>query len=294
MRAVGAVVTICDEGRPGRMRWGVPASGPMDPGGLAALRRAVGPGPAIEVSLGGLEFAVEGAPCTLAVAGGGFEVRRNGLDVSAPCAFGAFPGDVVRIAPARRGGAWAYLGAPGGFDAPLWQGSAATHVSSGLGGGVLEAGMLLRFGAPRIDYAAQGPIPVPERPAGPFRLVLGPQDRHFPPEAIGTLLSAEWRATARGDRMGMGLDGPPVRPDGALSIPSEPLVRGAVQVNGEGRVTVLAADHQTAAGYPKIAVMVAADHGRFAQLRPGDRVRFRAVTPKEGVALVREGDHPIG
>ena len=288
VRAVGPVVTFTDEGRPGRLRWGVPASAPMDPGALAALRPVAGPGAAVEVSLGGLEVAVEGAPCTLAVAGGGFEVRRNGLDVSAPCAFAAFPGDVVRIAPrAKGGGAWAYLAATGGFDAPRWQGSAATHVASGLGGGALAKGDLIPFAAPRIDYARQGAIALPERGDGPFRLILGPQDRHFPETAVERLFASEWRATARGNRMGMGIDGPALRPEGALSIPSEPLVRGAVQVNGEGGAVVLAADHQTAAGYPKIAVLASVDHGRFAQLRPGASFRFERITPAEGVTLAR-------
>ncbi|MGR3541838.1 MAG: 5-oxoprolinase subunit C family protein [Hasllibacter sp.] len=291
VRAVGPVVTYTDEGRPRRMRWGVPASAPMDPEALAAIRAVAGPGAAVEVSLGGLEVAVEGAPCTLAVAGGGFDVVRNGLNVSAPCAFAAFPGDVVRIAPRTRGGgAWAYLAASGGFDAATWQGSAATHVASGLGGGALAQGDLIPFAAPRIDYARQGAIALPGRAGGPFRLILGPQDRHFPAKVIDRLFASEWRATARGNRMGMGIDGPALRPEGALSIPSEPLVRGAVQVNGEGGAVVLAADHQTAAGYPKIAVLASVDHGRFAQLRPGAAFRFERITPAEAVALKRAAD----
>ena len=59
-------------------------------------------------------------------------------------------------------------------------------------------------------------------------------------------------------------------------------------MNGEGGVIVLAADHQTAAGYPKIAVLASVDHGRSAQLRPGTPLRFERIEPAEAVALARE------
>ncbi len=50
---------------------------------------------------------------------------------------------------------------------------------------------------------------------------------------------------------------------GALSIPSEPIVRGSVQVTGDGVPAVLLADHQTTGGYPKNR------DGRFVGSRSG-------------------------
>jgi hypothetical protein len=40
-------------------------------------------------------------------------------------------------------------------------------------------------------------------------------------------------------------------------------------------------------GYPKIATVIGADLGRMAQVRPGEAVRFRAVTLEEAVAARR-------
>jgi allophanate hydrolase subunit 2 len=44
------------------------------------------------------------------------------------------------------------------------------------------------------------------------------------------------------------------------------------------------ADRQPTGGYPKIATVIGADLGRMAQLRPGERLRFRAVEWEEAVA----------
>jgi allophanate hydrolase subunit 2 len=51
-------------------------------------------------------------------------------------------------------------------------------------------------------------------------------------------------------------------------------VTGAVQVPPDGDPVVLMVDHATLGGYPVIAVVVAADHGRLGQCAPGTRVRL--------------------
>ena len=86
----------------------------------------------------------------------------------------------------------------------------------------------------------------------------------------------------------MRLAGPELALGDALSIPSEPIVRGSVQVSGDGVPTVLLADHQTMGGYPKIATVVDGDLDRLAQCRSGDRVRFQVVEPQAAVAYARE------
>jgi allophanate hydrolase len=72
-----------------------------------------------------------------------------------------------------------------------------------------------------------------------------------------------------------------------LSIPSEPIVRGSIQVAGDGVATVLLADHQTTGGYPKIATVVSADLDALTQLRAGDVVEFEPVEAAEAVSIAR-------
>jgi allophanate hydrolase subunit 2 len=50
-----------------------------------------------------------------------------------------------------------------------------------------------------------------------------------------------------------------------------------VQVPPSGRPLVFLADHPTTGGYPVIAVVVGDGTDVLAQLRPGERVRFRRI-----------------
>jgi allophanate hydrolase subunit 2 len=69
-----------------------------------------------------------------------------------------------------------------------------------------------------------------------------------------------------------------------LSLVSDVVVPGDIQILGDGTPIVLMRDHQPTGGYPRIATVVSADLDRFAQLRPGSEVRFEPVT----VAHARE------
>jgi allophanate hydrolase len=87
--------------------------------------------------------------------------------------------------------------------------------------------------------------------------------------------------------MGMRLNGPALALDGALSIPSEPIVCGSVQVSGDGVPTVLLADHQTTGGYPKIATVISCDTDSLAQSRAGQSVRFKSISSQQAVSETR-------
>jgi allophanate hydrolase subunit 2 len=100
------------------------------------------------------------------------------------------------------------------------------------------------------------------------------------------LVEEPFRATQRMDRMGMVLDGPRLVPL-RLDMPSEAIVRGALQADGEGRVTLLLADHQTTGGYPRVATLLSGDADRVAQLPPGAAFRISLVSPARAVAIVR-------
>ena len=82
--------------------------------------------------------------------------------------------------------------------------------------------------------------------------------------------------------------GPSLKPIAFLDMPSEAIVRGSVQVAGDGVATVLLADHQTTGGYPKIATVLDADLDAFVQLRPRDMVAFRAITPEQAIERALE------
>jgi biotin-dependent carboxylase-like uncharacterized protein len=286
----GPHVSIQDAGRPGLMRFGVPASGPMDRNALAIANTALGNpsgDPGIEVSPGGLTLEHSGAPLGIAIAGGGFLVTRNGDRLGSWTTLTLHPKDRLTIRPGPWGN-WCCLAVRGRIQCRTWLESASTHALSGLGGGALTSGQSLTIDNPRPIAEGALPCPVWARPRRYLHVTLGPQDHLFAPETLHTLLSTTFRLTAAFDRMGLRLSGPSLAPEGALGIPSQGVTRGAVQVAGDGVPTILMADHQTTGGYPKIATVIADDTDGLAQLRPGDALVFRAVSPARAIAMARQ------
>lgn len=286
---VGPVTTVQDGGRPGLMRFGVAHSGPMDRRSFAIAHAALGNAPgsaAIEVSVGGLTVECVAGAASVALAGGGFRAEADGRSTPSWAVRRLEKGSVLAVRPGPWG-SWTYLAFAGELAADRWLGSAATHFLSGRGGGAVRPGWTFSVRAPRL--LREGPIPFPAtgRPRPQVRVVLGPQDRFFPPEAVAALLANPFALTTAYDRMGVRLAGPALTPAGPLTMPSEPLMRGSIQVAGDGVATVLLADHQTAGGYPKIATVVSEDLDGFAQLRSRQAVGFRAVSPEAAVGIVR-------
>ena len=92
------------------------------------------------------------------------------------------------------------------------------------------------------------------------------------------LAANDWSVSERSDRKGIRLQGEPIvrHVDWAdAELPSEGMVRGAIQVPPNGQPVVLLNDHPVTGGYPVIGVVRSADIDRAGQLRPGQIVRFR-------------------
>jgi allophanate hydrolase len=287
----GPLVTIQDKGRAAMMRFGVPASGPMDRASFAIANAALGnPAgwPAIEISMGGLALDCTEGSLTIAVAGGGFRVEIDGVSLGSWIVATIRAGSRLVVRPGHWG-SWTYLAFAGRLRATPWLGSLSTHALTGLGGGRLSAGQHIEIDDADLREPRIGEIPCPvsARPRPMVKVVLGPQDRFFAPESIETLLSQPFTLTDSYDRMGVRLAGPSLRPAATLDMPSEPILRGSIQVAGDGVPTVLLADHQTTGGYPKIATVVSHHLDGFVQLRSRAQVAFAAITPQAAVEAAR-------
>lgn len=210
--------------------------------------------------------AVEGA-VALAVAGVGAEVVVDGVAVPAPCVV-VVPRDATATIRATT---WAYAVPAAEVLVPAVLGSRSRHPRSGLGPG-LGDGTVLQLGPSRP--VRSGCRRALSGDTGPFALLTAPQTDDFTSSALGDLVGAAFRTTAEVDRMGQRLDGPRLRARHGHDIVSDGVVAGTVQVPGDGRATVLTADHQTTGGYPKIAVLTTAALAHFVRLPPGRPVRF--------------------
>ncbi|MCX7946245.1 MAG: biotin-dependent carboxyltransferase family protein [Hydrogenophilus sp.] len=291
----GRDTTVQDLGRPHHRHLGVALSGALDPFRAAALNLLVGSPPEaalLELGPMGLTLAATTAPARLALSDGarGWIERTDGEEEPLPpwrtVTLGV--GDRLRVNVS----ALSYLAVEGGIDLPPVLGSRSTHTRTGTGGlsgRPLAPGDHLPIFSATPGPERVAPPPFPSDPS-PIRLLLGPQQDHFLPEALTALLTASWTLTATRDRMGIRLSGPPLphRTRAHAEILSEPVVPGAIQVPPDQQPILLLADAQTIGGYPKIAVVIAADLGRIAALPSGSSITFMAVPLDAAHAALRE------
>ncbi|GGL78493.1 hypothetical protein GCM10011575_41030 [Microlunatus endophyticus] len=273
----GPLALIEDLGRAGYEDLGVSPSGAADRSGLRTANRLVGNPEdvaAIEILLGGLLVAA-GRPMWIAVAGAPTTLSINDRPDASHQPVYLRAGDRLEV-QAPRNGLRNYLAVRGGIEVPAVLGSRSADLLAGLGPAALRPGDQLPVGRstlpqPGIDVLPARPAERPLR----VRLLPGPRTDWFTDAALDSLGTQLWRVGSDVDRTGVRLDGEPLRRRITDELPSEGLVRGAVQVPPSGLPIVFGSNHPVTGGYPVIGVVPDADCDRVAQLRPGDGLRLR-------------------
>ena len=120
-----------------------------------------------------------------------------------------------------------------------------------------------------------------------IRTTKGTNFDYFSEEAKNKFFNEEYQVTNLSDRMGMRLEGPKLENIVNTNIKSEGLVKGVVQVPADGNPIIMFSDHGSIGGYPKIAVVITADHDKAAQLAPGSRIKFKEVNLDEAESLFK-------
>lgn len=289
---VGPLTTIQDQGRAGMLRHGVSASGPMDEMGWSIAGEPEGSASSgVEFTTTGLDFVVESGTLQAGFAGGTFLLSVNNVAQPWPGAIALKTGDSVSVKPGASGN-YGYVRFGGDIDVPLMLGSRATNTVVGLGG---LAGRALRVGDV-LDVmnlsasAGQTPKPLVSFSNNEIRVVWGIHADLFSSAARTQFLSCEFEVSTQLDRMAVRLidHGSVFKDETLLSLVSDCVVAGDVQVLGDGTPIVLMRDHQPTGGYPRIATVISADINRFAQMRPGTKFRFRSVSLAQAQALLRK------
>jgi antagonist of KipI len=291
----GPQTTVQDLGRAGHLREGIPPSGPVDARAFVIANRLVGnPDDAagLECTVMGPRFTAERV-CAVAVTGAEAAVTVN--EASAPqwATLVLKPDDTVRVGAARNG-VRIYVAFSGGIDVPRVLGSRATYLRGRLGGlegRALRRGDALRL-APHVGPRRPRRLTAAEIPAleaePVIRVVLGPQADRFTKEGVHAFLSNPYQMLPQSDRMGARLAGPRIAHARGHDIISDGIALGAIQVPGDGQPIVLLVDRQSTGGYTKVATVGSFDIGRIGQVKPGQRVRFRAVDVAEAHRLRSE------
>lgn len=266
--------TLQDRGRPGNGHLGVSASGAFDRDALRQVNALLGnvPGAAAIETYGGLVMT-SGASHVVAVTGAVGPVLLDGRPVPHGRAVPVAEGQRLSIGLPTIG-MRVYVGVAGGLAGAPELGSLSADLLGGLGPDPLVGGLTLTTGhaRPVPDLADVPPL---IRSGGlDVDVVLGPRDDWFTPASVRRLLDEPWTISSASSRIGVRLDGTALERLVNAELPSEPTVRGSIQVAADGRPVVFGPDHPVTGGYPVVAVAVDAHTDRLAQARPGDVVRF--------------------
>ena len=284
----GPGVSVQDLGRLGYLRFGLSRGGAVDrlalAEGAALLGQSVGLA-ALEMAGFGGEFEADG-DMRIALTGAPMRAAIDGEPIAWNASHALPDGARLSIGGVTAG-SYGYLHVGGGIDVPRVMGARSAHLAAGLGG-VVEAGQ--RF--PAGDDGKPGSIglaldPAPRFDGGRVRLVEGPQTRFFAEAERARFASETFRRDTRGNRMGVRLlpEGAPYASEAGLSVLSEAVVPGDIQVTGDGTPFVLMCECQTTGGYPRIGSVLPADLPRVAQATAGAALKFEFVSHADAARI---------
>jgi antagonist of KipI len=314
----GLLTTIQDLGRHGFQKYGVVAGGVMDTVAARTANWLAGNADreaVLEITLTGTELLME-SEMLIAVCGGDMSVTIDGQAMPLWRAVLVRAGAVVRFG-AYRSGCRSYLAAAGGFDVPEVMGSRSTYLRGSIGGfegRAVKAGDVLAVKQPGLLSARihaelcagfegrfsasnwhASHFAIAENSAEPLiRAIPGTHFDLFTTKSQVDLFNQTFRIGVHSDRMGCRLEGTQkLHLSSPVEMLSEAVANGTVQVPPDGNPIVLLADRQTTGGYPRIAQVAAVDIPVFAQLKPGERFRFEAITQKEAERLYLDSERDM-
>ena len=314
----GAMTTVQDiPGRTGYWQIGVPPSGPMDPVSLSEANLAVGNpagAPGLEITATGPTMRFSAATL-IALTGAPVDATVDGDAVPMWEPFEVVAGAVLTIGILHGPGQRAYLAVRGGFDVPLYLGSASTFTLGGFGGHAGRAllpGDVLRPGSPDSDTdhpafpagtrlgLVGGPTPDDRRPALTSTWQIGvTEGPHGAPDFftradMDVFYATDYEVHYNSARTGVRLNGPRpewAREDGGeaglhpSNIHDTPYAVGAIDFTGDTPI-ILGPDGPSLGGFVCPAVVGSGELWKLGQLRPGDTIRFVPVREADAADLL--------
>ncbi|EPX82020.1 biotin-dependent carboxyltransferase family protein [Salipiger mucosus] len=284
VREAGPQLTLQDMGRPGWIAYGLSRGGAMDRLALAEGAALLGQPLGTALEMGGLGGAFEATEAMrVALTGAPMRASIDGTPVEWHAAHLLPAGAVLEIGPVTAG-AWGYLSLGGGFDEPEVLGAQSAHLTANLGARIV-AGARLAVGPDRGGETGRRIRAEDRFSGGTLRVVESLQTHLFPEEQRARFGQEGFTRDQRANRMGVKVvpDGAGYGVEGGLSVVSEVISPGDIQITGDGAPFVLMAECQTTGGYPRLATVIPADLPRVAQAPAGAKLGFRFVTLEEAL-----------
>ena len=189
-------------------------------------------------------------------------------------------GDVIDIF-ATKSSVYGYFAIEGGFNINKYNNSGSTLVRSGIGpnnGKRIQENQSVNFNLKINDKKNMKIASLSNYKDNIIRVLEGPQINFFSSEIINNFFKKTFKISNNADRMGIRLEGNIILPKNSSNIPSEGIIKGSIQVPGDGNPIVLMVDHPTIGGYPKIATVIMNDIAKLAHLSMGKEIRFQKVS----------------
>lgn len=299
----GLQTTIQDLGRFGFGRYGVPPSGALDSFSLRIANRLVDnpeDQAGLETTLMGLRFKALNDVC-IAVTGANLRPQVNQRPLEMWRSHVLKKDEILSFA-GPESGCRAYVAFGGKLKVLPLLGSLSTNLPAGFGGfegRPLQKGDVLHVDSPTVKLAAAGrelrPQWIPEYPSTwTLRIVWGPQDGDFTDKGKRIFINTLYTVSSQSDRTGIRLNGPEIarKSHTAESIISEGLISGSIQVPGDGKPIIILGETVTG-GYRKIATVASADLPLLGQIKPGDKIKFAAISLEEAHRALNEMESKI-
>jgi biotin-dependent carboxylase-like uncharacterized protein len=292
----GLLSTLQDLGRTGYQETGFSPSGVLDQKAMKIANLLVNnpiDEAVIEMTFMGATMEFNTAN-VISVTGGDFNPKLNNVTFPMYKAQAVHPGDKLELGYAKSG-CRAYVAFAGGLDVPKVLGSKSTNLKCGIGGFYgrrLMVGDCISFASPKDTLPALSKkIVAYEKDwehKETVRVVLGPQVDYFTEEGIDIFRKEAYTITNDSDRMGCKLEGKPISYKSKVDIISDGIPLGGIQIPPNGKPIVMLADRQTTGGYAKIGTIISVDIPFFVQKKPGDVVRFEAVSIEHAQRLYKK------
>lgn len=290
VRQGGPQLTVQDLGRLGFRAMGLSRGGAADRRALfegAALLGQPSDCAAIEMAGAGGVFEA-GADLRIALTGAAMSAEIDGQAVPWNASVPLPAGARLKVGGAKTG-VYGYLHVGGGFETPSRLGSRSVHLAAGLGTALAD-GDALEVGPDAAGGETGYRLPDDDRfSGGTVRIVESLQTDRFSPEDRARFEATEFVRDRRGNRMGVRFahNAEGFFAEGGLSVLSEAIVPGDIQVTGDGSPFVLLAECQTTGGYPRIGTVIPADLPRVVQAGIGAKLRFVFVSAEEATEIAR-------
>lgn len=294
-------------GRVGFWGIGVPPSGPMDSLSHRLANRCLNnpeEATTIEMTVSGVSLNFD-SDTYICITGADINPTLDKQPILQNQAILVKAGQQLKSKVIKNLGQRAYLAVLGGFEVPDYMGSKTTFSLGGFGGHggrLLRAGDALHLGntVPADAEVATLPkalLPVLQNQVE-ISVIYGPQGSpdFFTEKDIDTFFSSEWEVHYNSSRTGVRLIGPKpewARADGGeaglhpSNIHDNPYAIGAIDFTGDMPV-ILGQDGPSLGGFVCPATIIEAEQWKMGQLRPGDKIRFKAVSTETAETTLKQ------